>query len=201
MSDFIVWLIEIFRQYNLLVLALLIVLQSNGIPVGANFLVIAAGAFAYVNGSNIVILGLEVWFFTILGDSISYWFWRKAGPRMIIRFPRVGRRIQPGISRIEGYFSKFGSATVLVTRFPLSALGPIVNISAGATAYRFVVYAGWVLAGESLWVGFNLGIGYWFGDSFEQVVPLVTQFSQLILLAAALVAIAYWIKIIYKHKR
>lgn len=200
MNDLLIWLIEIFRQYNLLVLALLIVLQCNGIPVGANFLVIASGAFAYINGSNIATLGLEVWFFTVLGDSISYWIWRQAGPGLITRFPQAGSRVQQGISRMGGYFTRYGNATVLFTRFPLSALGPLVNISAGIASFKYSVYLGWVLAGESLWTGFNLGIGYWFGDSFDQVLPLITQSTQLVFLLTALAATAYWIISVYRHQ-
>ncbi len=200
MNDFVVWLIELFRQYNLAFLALLIILQTNGIPVGANFLVIASGAFAYLNGGNIITLGLEVWFFSVLGDTISYCIWRKAGPGVITKFPRMGSWLERGGARLEGYFTRFGSATVFFTRFPFSALGPLVNITAGFSAYRYVVYLGWVILGESLWSAFNLGIGFWFGDSFEQVVPLVTQFSQLILLFAAIAGIVYWLFSKRRHK-
>ncbi len=201
MNDFVVWLIELLRQYNLLVLALLLVLQTNGIPVGANFLVIASGAFTFLNGSSLVTIGLEVWLFAVLGDTISYWIWRKAGPSLIIRFPRVGSRAQQGISKMEGYFSRFGSTTVLLTRFPLSALGPLVNISAGVTGYRFVVYASWALVGEFMWTSFNLGMGYWFGDSFELLVPIITQFGQLILLAAGIISLGYFLINNYRKKR
>jgi len=200
MNDFATWLVEIFRQYNVLVLALLIVLQSNGIPLGSSFLVIASGAFAYINGGNILTLGMEVCFFAILGDTISYWLWRKVGPGIIVKYPLIGNWVQQGITRMEGYFARFGRVTVLFTRFPLSALGPLVNISAGVSRYRYIVFASWALVGESLWTAFNLGIGYWFGDSFEQVVPLVTQFSELIIILAAIAASGYWIRSIYRQK-
>lgn len=193
MNDFIVWLIELFRHYNTAVLALLIILQSNGIPVGANFLVIASGAFVYLNGGNIITLGLEVWFLSVLGDTVTYFLWRKAGPGLMAKFPRVGRWLEKGSARLDGYFTRFGSATVFLTRFPFSALGPLVNITAGFSAYRYLVYLGWAILGESLWSAFNLGIGFWFGDSFEQVVPLVTQFSQIIMLFAVIAGVAYWI--------
>lgn len=192
MNDFLVWLIELFRQYNLLILALLIILQSNGIPVAANLLVIASGAFAYLSGRNIVVLGLEVWLVSVLGDSISYWIWRQAGPAAVVKFPRFGARVERGMSKLQKYFDRFGNATVLFTRFPLSGLGPLVNITAGFTAYRYQLYLGWALLGESLWAAFNLGVGYWFGDSFEQVIPLISQFSQLLFLLAALIGTIYW---------
>lgn len=200
MNDFLVWLIELFRQYNLLILALLIIVQSNGIPVGANLLVIASGAFAYLSGHNIIILGIEVWLLSVLGDSISYWIWRKAGPTAVIKFPRFGARVEQGMGKLQKYFDRFGSATVLFTRFPLSGLGPLVNITAGFTSYRYLIYLGWALLGESLWAAFNLGVGYWFGDSFEQVIPLISQFSQLILLLAALLGTVYWMISIYRRR-
>lgn len=200
MNDFLVWLIELFRQYNLLILALLIILQSNGIPVGANLLVIASGALAFLNGRNVIVLGIEVWLLSLLGDTISYWIWRKAGPVAVVKFPRLGTRVERGMARLQKYFDRFGSATVLFTRFPLSGLGPLVNITAGFSSYHYLIYLGWALLGESFWAAFNVGLGYWFGDSFEQVIPLISQFSQLLLLLAALIGAVYWMITIHKRR-
>ncbi len=194
MNDFLILLIELFRQYNVLFLGVLIILQNNGIPVGANFLVIVAGAFAFTGEFNIYALWGEVWFFTLLGDSLSYWLWRRGGSYFISKYPRLHSRIEPGIARTNKFFDKHGKITVLFTRFPLSAMGPLVNISAGSSGYNYKLFIAYALVGELLWVSFNLGVGYWFGDSVEQVASIISQFGELTVLIFVLLIIGYFTK-------
>jgi len=201
MSDLFILLVELFRHYNVLFLAGLILLQNNGIPVGANFLVIVSGAFAYGGEFNIAILLGQVWFFTLLGDSLSYWLWRKGGGYLKSKYPRLGSRIDSGVSKADAYFDKYGKITVFFTRFPLSALGPLVNISAGTSKFNYKVFLVYAFLGEFLWVSFNLGIGYWFGDSVEQIATLINQMGVLTLLIVALVVIAFLSRQLYKAKR
>lgn len=201
MSDFIILLIELFRHYNVLFLGALIILQNNGIPVGANFLVIVAGAFAYAGEFNLLALWGEVWFFTLLGDSLSYWLWRKGGRYLITKYPRIHARIEPGIERANNFFDKHGKITVFFTRFPLSAMGPLVNISAGTSRFNYKVFVAYALLGEFLWVSFNLGVGYWFGDSVEQIASIISQFGELTILLLILLAIIYFTKIFLKSKK
>ncbi|PKM76167.1 MAG: DedA family protein [Firmicutes bacterium HGW-Firmicutes-15] len=201
MSDFVILLIELFRNYNVLFLGALIVLQNNGIPVGANFLVIVSGAFAYAGEFNLLALWGEVWFFTLLGDSLSYWLWRKGGRNLIAKYPRIHARIEPGIERANNFFDKHGKITVFFTRFPLSAMGPLVNISAGTSRYNYKVFVAYALLGEFLWVSFNLGVGYWFGDSVEQIAFIISQFGELTVLLLILFVIVYLTRVYLRSKK
>jgi membrane-associated protein len=201
MSDFIILLVELFRQYNVLFLGVLIVLQNNGIPVGANFLVIVAGAFAYAGEFNLLALWGEVWFFTLLGDSLSYWLWRKGGSYLISKYPRIHAHIEPGIERANHFFDKHGKITVFFTRFPLSAMGPLVNISAGTSRFNYKIFVVYAFLGEFLWVSFNLGVGYWFGDSVEQIASIISQFGQLTVLLLILLGLVYFTKVFLKSKQ
>lgn len=201
MSDFIILLVELFRQYNVLFLGVLILLQNNGIPVGANFLVIVAGAFAYTGEFNLWALWGEVWFFTLLGDSLSYWLWRRGGRHLILKYPGIHARIEPGMARANQFFDKHGKITVLITRFPLSAMGPLVNITAGSSRYNFKLFLAYALVGELLWVSFNIGVGYWFGNSFEQVASIISQFGELTVLICILLAIVYFTNYYLKAKK
>jgi membrane-associated protein len=201
MSDFLVLLVELFRHYNVFFLGGLIILQNNGIPVGANFLVIVSGAFAYAGEFNLWKLWGEVWLFTLLGDSLSYWLWRKGGKYLTAKYPRLWAKVEPGIAKVNRYFEKYGRLTVFFTRFPVSALGPLVNISAGTSWYNYRIFMTYAVLGEFLWVSFNLGIGYWFGDSAEQIASIISQFSELTVLIIALLVIAYFARLFLHAKK
>ncbi len=201
MSDFLLLLVELFRNYNVLFLGGLIILQNNGIPVGANFLVIVSGAFAYAGEFNLWQLWGQVWLFTLLGDSLSYWMWRKGGKYLKIKYPRLWTKVEPGIAKADRHFEKYGKITVFFTRFPVSALGPFVNISAGTSLYNYQIFFTYAMLGEFLWVSFNLGIGYWFGDSAEQIASIISQFSMLTFLIIALLVIAYFARLFLQAKK
>ena len=200
MSDFLILLVELFRNYNVLFLGGLILLQNNGIPVGANFLVIVSGALAYAGDFSLWKLWGQVWLFTLLGDSLSYWLWRRSENYLTANYPRLWARVEPGILKIDTYFKKYGKLTVFFTRFPLSALGPLVNIYAGTSKYNYRVFIAYAVFGEFLWVSFNLGVGYWFGDSAEQIASIISQFSELTFLIIALLFIVFLIRLYLQAK-
>lgn len=197
MSSFTELLIQYFRQYNILVLGILMILQGIGIPIGVSMVAIACGAFAYAGEFNIVAIVLEVWVFAWLGDCTGYLFWRIIGYRLLDRFPKLNKYFKPKLLKAHNYLDKHGKAAVFLTRFLISPMGPFVNVAAGIVNYNVISFSLFALFGELFWTGMYVGLGYWFGDSWESIVPLVSQFGQIITYAVILMAVVYmFIKII-----
>jgi membrane-associated protein len=182
-------LIIYFREYGLWLLSTTIILQCNGIPTGANLLVMAAGAFAYACEFNLISLGITVYISNILGDLSSYYVWRYLGSWIWQRFPRLQRRVDPGLSKVGTSLERYGFLTVVLTRFPLSAFALVTNILAGMTGYKLSRFFTAVAIGELMWSIFNLAVGYWFGDSWETAGSFLSQFSAWVLLVAALIIV------------
>lgn len=201
MSSFTYILLEYFRSYNILFLSILIVLQCIGIPTGATLIVIASGAFAYAGEFNIVIIFAEIWFFAWIGDNIAYFMWRAVGEKLLNKSSRAQNYFEPKLEKSKDYLERHGKSSVFFTRFLISALGPFINAAAGMTKYRMVTFSFFVALGELFWTGVYFGLGYWFGDSWEMVVPMVTEFGQILTYIAILMIIVYFlIKLIRKRK-
>ncbi len=198
MSDWMAILIEYLRVYGIGILGPAIIVQSNGIPVGANFMTMAAGAFAYAGEFNLQSIYAAVFASLVIGDSLSYWLWRFLGRGFLTRFPRIDAWLIPKINRASITMDKYGWWGLLFTRFPLSSLGPPLNVLSGLTGYSFRRYLAASLVGESMWASSYLGLGFWFGDSWEDAVDLLTQFGQLILLLAIFLILAYSIRRVYR---
>lgn len=197
MSSFTELLIQYFRQYNILFLSILMILQGIGIPLSMSMIVIACGAFAYVGEFNIVTILLEVWFFAWLGDCAGYFLWKIIGYRLLYKFPKLNRYFKPKLLKARNYLNKHGKSAVFLTRFLISPMGPFVNASAGIVNYSIIAFSIFALFGELFWTGIYIGLGYWFGDSWENIVPLVSQFGRIITYVVILVIIVYmFIKII-----
>ena len=191
MSDVLTLTIELFTKYNIAFLAVLILLQGIGIPTGVGVLVMASGAFAFAGKFNVFLLFGEVWLFTTLGDSLGYWTWRRFGRFILNTFPRMRIYLDPKLRKAGKFFKKYGKYAIILTRFPLSALGALVNASAGITRYKFPHFIMTAIIGEFLWVAVYLGLGYWFGDAWEIISDLILQFGQLLVLIILLIIVIY----------
>ena len=189
MNDILPQLIIYLREYGLWMLSLSIILQCNGIPTGANIMVMAAGAFSYAGEINIVSLSLTVFTSNIVGDLSSYYLWKYLGSRILRRFPRLQEHLDTGLNKASDYFERYGFLAVVFTRFPLSALALVTNIVAGMTAYNLSKFIMADVIGEMMWSVFNIAVGYWFGDSWEQANSLLSQFGLWFLLVLAMVIV------------
>lgn len=201
MSEFTNLLIEYFRNYNIWFLSIIIVIQCIGIPTGASLVVIASGAFAYAGEFNVVVLLLEIWFFSWLGDNIAYIMWKAIGDKALNKNIKLKTYFQPKILKSKKYLKKYGRSSVFFSRFLISAMGPFINAAAGISGYKLWTFSLFVALGELFWTCIYLGLGYWFGDSFETIVPIVTEFGQFITyIAILIIALYFFIKVI-RNKR
>jgi membrane-associated protein len=178
-------------MYGIPILGGAVILQCNGIPTGANYMVIAAGSFAYAGEINLWYLGIWVWLFNIIGDSIGYLFWKGHGHYILDKLPFVNRLLESSLKKTSKSLEKYGHLSLVITRFPLSGFGPPMNILTGLIKYGFSRFLIAIIPGELLWTAFNLGMGYWFGDSWETIGQTINQFGLWFLLIVALLFVIY----------
>ncbi len=202
MDNTLAWLIDYFRIYGIPVLGVAVLFQSNGIPTGANFLVIAAGAFAYAGEFNMLSLFLWVWLFNIIGDGVGYYLWNGFGILLLEKLTFAEKLLSASLIKSRHYLEKYGQSSLLITRFPVSGLGPPMNILAGLTDYNIKRFLIAIVPGEFLWTGFNLGMGYWFGDSWETIGIIMNHYLYWILSLTALAFVVYaLLKQLHNHNQ
>jgi len=177
MSDIFAQFTLYINHYGLWLLGLCIILQCHGFPSGANFMVIASGALAALGELNPLSLVLTVVAANIIGDLSCYLLWKGLGNRIFQYFPGLKARLDQPMAKTADAFERYGFLAVLLTRFPVSALAVVMNIAAGTANCRFRCFAPAVVVGETIWTAFYVGIGYWFGDSWEAVYYQLSQFS------------------------
>ncbi|MEY8000701.1 DedA family protein [Clostridium sp. Mt-5] len=164
--------------------------------------VIASGAFAYAGEFNIGILLLEIWFFSCVGDNIAYIMWKVIGNKFLNKSLRVKAYLEPAMIKARSYLKKYGKWAIFFTRFLISPMGPSVNAAAGITNYKLMTFNLFVALGELLWSCMYLGLGYWFGNSWETIVPMVTQIGEfLTYITILIITIYFFIKMLGTNKR
>ncbi|MHC1681506.1 MAG: DedA family protein [Clostridiaceae bacterium] len=202
MSSFTDILLTYFLNYNILFLSILIIVQCIGIPSGATLLVIASGAFAYAGEFNIILLLLEIWLFSCIGDSIAYLMWKTIGNKTLNKSIKLKTYFEPKITKAQSYLDKYGKSSIFISRFLISAMGPFVNAAAGIACYNILTFILFVAFGELLWTCIYLGLGFWFGDSWESVIPIVTQVGEVLTYITILGIVIYlFVKMMKTNKK
>jgi membrane protein DedA with SNARE-associated domain len=175
-------------RYGYAAVAGALLLESFGLPLPGEAMLIAGALLAAQGGLRLIPLLITAWGAAVLGDNIGYALGRFGGRRLIARYgARIG--ITEGrLARVEAFFQRYGGEVVLVARFfaVLRQLNGIVAGSAGMGWWRFLAYNA---VGAALWVC-AWGIGaYAIGERLGALAPWIHRVGYLAIGVAALVLV------------
>jgi membrane-associated protein len=194
MSDY---LLATLGVYGLPVLFGVLLVGSAGVPLPSSLLLVAAGSFVEQGE-------LELWSVlalsaagAILGDNIGYAVGRWGGRRLTRRLGRfVGG--EERIEAAEEWLKRREGVSVFLSRWALTPLGPVVNLTSGATRYpwpRFLLYD---VLGEALWVVLYVLLGKLFSDRVQALSDLLGDFTWAVLGVATAVVLGV---VLFRHLR
>lgn len=177
-----------------------VLVSALGAPLPANILLLAAGGFVAQGSLELwKVLGL-VLFAAILGDCVLYWVFRWAGETLVRRH---GHYIGVGSRRLDTVRIRFGSwvgLNVFFTRWLLTPFALPATVLAGISHYPVLRFAGLVFAGESLWTGGFVALGYIFGESWSSLMDTVTDSIGLVT-GIGITVVAIWALVVYTRAR
>ena len=160
---------HLLADYGYWALALLIGLESMGIPLPGETVLVAAAIHAGNRGGNIGLVIAAAAAGAIIGDNIGYFLGRELGFRLLLWFaPYVGlsdARIKLG----QYLFLRHGGKVVFFGRF-VAILRCLAAFLAGVNQMAWLRFLLANAAGGVVWatmVGFG---GYLFGRAFHQIV-------------------------------
>jgi membrane-associated protein len=170
-------LLELLFTYGVVVLGPILLLSAIGVPLPGTILLVAAGAFASGGQFSFPLLLITAIVATLIGNGIGYWIGIRGGAAATTRWARRFHVSGDNIERAQSLFARYGSLSVLFTRFPLSPLSAIVNILAGAARYPLRTFVVLNLIGVTVWAAVYAGLGYAFGASWETISNLLNNIS------------------------
>lgn len=152
---------------------LIVIFAESGLLIGfflpGDSLLFTAGAL-YATGIlpgnvpiNIHLFVVLLFIAAVLGDTVGYWFGRKAGPR-IFRKPDAKVFKQAHIQNAQKFYEKHGGKTIIMARFVpiIRTFAPIVA-GAGKMVYsRFLTFN---IIGGFLWTFGITYLGYFAGKA------------------------------------
>ena len=161
--------------YGLPLLFGVLVVGCAGLPLPASFLLLAAGSFVAQDELRLwPVLGLAS-AGAIIGDNIGYALGRWGGRRMSTWLPKLFAKDR--LSKTEKWLKRWGGSGIFFSRWLLTPLGPVVNITSGLTHYswpRFLLYCA---TGEVLWVFVYVLLGKLFSGQVQAMSEFFGDFT------------------------
>lgn len=102
----------------------------------------------------------------VLGDTVGYWFGRKAGPR-IFKKPDARLFKQSHVKKAQEFYEHHGGKTIIIARFVpiVRTFAPIIAGTANMHYNRFLAFN---VVGGFIWTFGVTSLGYFVGAAFER---------------------------------
>jgi len=191
-------LIEGFGAFALLGITF-IVFAETGLLVGfllpGDTLLVITGLLTFAGtmtedgqGINIPIywVCLAIAFAAFLGGEVGYLIGHKVGPRIFER-KESGLFSVENVKRTNGFFERFGGLAVIVARF-VPIVRTFAPVAAGVGHMNYKKYSLYNAIGALIW-GAGLTFGGFLLGYIPPVADFVTEYIDVILLAAVLIAV------------
>lgn len=142
-----------------------------GLVAPGEFSMVLGGVLAGEGAISVYVLIGIVWASAFAGDSVSFLLGRKLGRGFIIKHGSRVRITRERLAQVEQYFARHGGKTILIGRFIgiVRALAPFTAGTSGMQYSRFLPYD---ILGTGLWSAAFILLGFFFWQSFEQVVQI-----------------------------
>jgi membrane protein DedA with SNARE-associated domain len=157
------------RTYGLLGLFLDVLLESLGLPLPGETLILVAAGLAALGEMNIVGVAITATVAAVIGDNIGYLIGRKLGRGVIVRHGSRFGVTDERLRKVEETVQRRGPFIVAIARFfvILRQLNGIAAGLAGMSWLRFLIAN---VIGAVLWVGTWCFIAYYVG-THTSIVP------------------------------
>jgi membrane protein DedA with SNARE-associated domain len=175
--------------YGYLAVVVLVGLESLGVPVPGETVLIAAGTYAGIthrlSPEAIVAVAAAG---AIVGDTIGYWIGDKGGYRLLRRYGRYVRFDEPKIKVARYLFAQHGGKVVFFGRF-VAVLRTYAAFLAGTTRMGYRRFLVFNVSGGIVWASaFGFG-AYFAGHTLQQLSGKLTIAFVVLAVASIVVTI------------
>jgi membrane protein DedA with SNARE-associated domain len=182
-------LLALVPTYGFWLLGLATFCSCLALPIPVSIMMLAAGGFVAAGDLSLTACGLAALGGAVAGDQVGYLAGRTGGARLTAR---LGARAAP-LAKATELLARRGGMAVFLSRWLVSALGPYVNLAAGAAGQPWLVFTAYGLAGEAVWVGLYLGLGYGFAGNLQAASDMAVDVLGFLAAGAVALGLAVWL--------
>ncbi|MCG6917942.1 MAG: DedA family protein [Deltaproteobacteria bacterium] len=153
MSDFFLTVKPYLNHYGYWALFGALLVESFGMPLPGETLLIASALLASHGEMHIVPVLLIACAAAVTGDNIGYAIGHFGGRKLVLRYGHYVLISEQRLQKAERFFGKYGGAVVVIARF-LAVLRQLNGIVAGTVKMSWHRFLAYNILGAALWVGF-----------------------------------------------
>lgn len=199
-SDVTALLVHLVARYGLAVVFLGVGVESLGIPVPGETVLVIASAAATRGHLSLWAVAAAAWVAAVAGDNIGYWIGRRYG-RRLVRLPVAGRLYSAErMSRAERLFERWGWIAVFLGRF-VALLRILAGPLAGMHRMPWRTFLLANAAGAAVWVGAMTAVGMLVGANLDRALRLVSRGGLVGLGTVVLAAAGYLLLRAWRRRR
>lgn len=187
------WLLALVPQYGLWLLAATTFFSCLALPFPASILMMTAGGFVAAGDLALWKTLIAAAGGGIAGDQVGYWAGRKLGSPLLARLRRDPTRDKL-LGKAVALMDTRGVVAVFLSRWLFSPLGPWVNLTAGSTGYGWSRFTVAGVAGEAVWAGLYVGMGYGFAGNIEAASDMLGSALGILAGGAAVIFLGFWMR-------
>src|SRR4051794_7345124 len=183
-------ILHLIEQYGYLLVFFGVMVESMGVPLPGETILIAAGILAqrgHLNLWEVILFGILG---AVVGDQIGYWIGREGGRPFILRYGRYVFITLERLGRAEAFFARHGGKAVFMARF-FSGLRGFGALVAGMSRMRWATFFVYNALGGVVWATTVVLAGYFLGRSLGAVERWTGQASVLLLVLGVLALVLY----------
>lgn len=187
------WLLALVPTYGLWLLAATTFCSCLALPFPASILMLTAGGFVAAGDLVLWQTFVAAAGGGIAGDQVGFWAGRGVGTPLLTRLRRDPTRDKL-LAKAVDIMEQRGVIAVFLTRWLFSPLGPWVNLTAGSTGYAWAKFSMAGIAGEAVWSGLYVGMGYGFAGNIEAASDMLGSVLGVVAGAAAVIILGLWLR-------
>lgn len=199
MIEWISQLEPLVRAYGLFGLFLDVLLESLGLPLPGETLILVAAGLAALGEMNIVAVAITAIIAAVVGDNIGYLIGRKFGRAVILKHGRRFGVTDERLKMVEQTVQKRGPLIVAGARF-FVILRQLNGIAAGLAGMNWLRFLIANAVGAILWVGTWCVIAYYVGTS-TTIIPFFWHHLSAIAMFAVAAVLLFLIYIHFRHRQ
>ena len=167
-------------------------LSCLALPVPSSLLMLASGGFAAAGDLSLPAVAAAAFCGAVIGDNAGYWIARHLGDRLGDWLAAKPKRAALR-DKSEAFMHKWGGSSVFFSCWLVAPLGPYMNYVSGLSRFSWPRFALWGVAGEIVWVGLYVGLGYSFADNITAISDLLGNLSGFIAAGAVAIGLGIWL--------
>ena len=183
------WILALLPVYGPWLLMLTTFLSCLAVPVPSSLMMIASGAFVATGDLALVTVAGAAFAGALAGDQIGFLIGRRAAHLLPRPETKGGRLVAAALEGLE----RRGAVSVFLSRWMFSALGPWVNLAAGASGFAHRRFTAADVLGEAVWVAAYVGLGITFGANLQAAADLAGSALGFLAAGAVAVGLGWWL--------